>query len=183
MWLNYEELDRSEFVEIKEALLGNGKLFDYLEIEKEYIRSVSQYKWIIEGDAYLELKELAASEYMVSPEYRYEIKGEGHITFHFRCYGQYSDDNRNVAIFLEIDEMLGDAERLTVEMDVKCIGKGIKYKQLMRARSLTLSNRVCGFETFGRDDLHGNECIEWVFAVKMYDVGKDGCGRTLSGLY
>lgn len=54
-------------------------------------------------------------------------------------------------IYVEIDEMRRNIERLRIEVDIKCNDKK-KYRQLMRTQILTQKKRVYGVRVFeGRD--------------------------------
>ena len=169
LWINHQELGKVEFGEIKAALFGDGKLFDFMGIDKESIPSVQQHRWMIEGDEYEELKGLAASEYVVSPSFRYDVKGQCVISFHFRCYGRYSEDDPQCAIFFEITGMPDDMKRLRVEVDIKCV-KNQEFRQLLKTRVLTKEMNYCGFQAFEYEELDKNECIEWVFGVKIFKI-------------
>ena len=172
--MNHNELDREELSEIKAVLFGDGKVFDALSIDKETIPSVQQFQWIIAGDVYEELRALPVSEYIVSPQFAYDVEtgSDRHrIMFHFRFYRQYSVDDPQCAIFLEIDEMSDEVKRLRVEVDMKC-DKKKRFRQLLRTRILSQKQRVTGFVTFHHREVDRNEKMDWMFAVKMFSAEK-----------
>ena len=168
LWVNHRELNKEKFSEIQAALFGEGMLFDILNIDKKTENVVRPYSWVIKGDEYAELKSLAVSEYVTSKEFTYGIFGEEtliRVKFQFRCYGRFSMDNPNCAIFMEIVEMPENMKRLRVEVDVKCSNK---YRQLLRTHILTPENRLCGFQTFDHEEFEWNESLEWLFGVKIF---------------
>ena len=172
LWINHDELDREEFSVIKEILFGEGKVFDALSIDKESIPSVQHINWIIDGNIYQKLKALPASRYISSHQFVYDAStgSDCHrFTFHFRFYRQYSVDDPQCAIFLEIDEMPNELKRLTIEIDMKC-DKERQFKQLLRTRVMSQEQRVTGFVTFHHSELDVNESMKWVFAMKVLNA-------------
>ena len=172
LWINHIELNREEFSEIKAALFEDGKVFDVQSIDKDAIPSVRQFQWNIVGRAYKKLRLLPVSKYIVSPSLVYDVLtgfDRHRITFHFRFYRQYSEEEPQCAIFLEIDEMPDDVKRLRVEIDMKC-DKEKRFRQLLRTRVLSKEQRVTGFITFHHREIEANEKMEWLFAVKMFNA-------------
>ena len=161
LWINLNELGKAEYRDIKVALFGEGKLFDLMGIDKELIPSVQQYRWKIEGVEYEKLKNLLISKYIVSTKHRYVVDGVGEISFYFRCYGRYSDDNPQCAIFLKFDGIPDNLKRLRIEVDIKCVKKR-EFRQLLKTQILTKEHNYCGFQAFEFEELNRNECIEWV---------------------
>ena len=91
------------------------------------------------------------------------------IPFHFRFYGQYSEQDPQCAIFLEIDEIPDEVKRVRVEVDMKC-NKKKQFRQLLRTRVLSAEQRVTGFVTFHHRQIDENESMKWIFAMKILDV-------------
>ena len=144
LWMNHNELDREEFSEIKKVLLGEGKVFDALSIDKETIPSVEQFEWVVDGHLYQKLKALSVSRYISSPQFTYDVPSGSdrhRIEFHFRFYRQYSAGNPQCAIYLEIDEMHEEVKRLRVEVDMKC-DKKKKFKQLAGSKNKPAQARL-----------------------------------------
>ena len=174
LWLNHNELSRMEFGAIKALLFGSDKLFDVLSIEKESIPSVQHFQWTIVGDAYEELTTVPVSEYIVSPEFTYYVETKTdtdcrRIFFHFRFYRQYSVENPQCAIFLEITKIPDEVKRLRIEIDMKC-NKKRQFRQLLRARVLDKDHQITGFVTFPHQQLDEEEEIEWMFAMKILNT-------------
>ena len=170
IWINHHDLDRKENLDIKTALFGDNMLFDRLSIDKSNINTVQQYEWKIESDEYEKCKELAASEYVKSPRFAYNIDGDIVIYFHFNFYGRMSfEDEEYCGIFVEIDEMPKDVKRFNIEVDIKCNEKKA-YRHLLRDQKLTQKKRVCGFRMFKSKALDSNSCFEWVFGVKVFNL-------------
>ena len=167
LWINHNELDIAPFVEIKETLFGDGKLFDIMGVDQDSIGSVREYHWIIGGVEYQELRDLGTSEYITSPQYEYVVNDEVVIPFHFRFHRRYSEDDSKCAVFLEIDSMPKGVDRVRIEVDMKCIKKK-EYRQLLKMHILTKERNVCGFKVFGDEKLVRNESMEWVFGVKIF---------------
>ena len=185
LWINHYELDREEFSGIKEILFGEGKVFDALSIDKETIPSVQQFNWIIDGNTYQKLKALSASRYISSPQFVYDAptgSDRHRITFRFRFYRLYSEANPQCAIYLEIEEMPRGVQRLRIEVDMKC-DKKKKFKQLLRTRVLSTKQRVTGFVIFDHREVDENERMEWMFAVKMFNVDVNEEEAYLRDLY
>ena len=93
LWINHEELNKAEFLEIKTALFGKDMLFDRLSIDQSKIHSVHQYEWVIEDDEYKHLESMAVSEHLDSPQFRYEVSEESTISFHFTLFGRFCPSN------------------------------------------------------------------------------------------
>ena len=109
---------------------------------------------------------LPESEYITSPRFVSAVGGH-RISFHFRFYGKYSEEEPQCAVFLEIVEMPDELKRVRIEVDMKCI-KQRPFRQLLRTRVLSKGRRVTGFHVFGHEELERNESMEWLFAVKMF---------------
>merc|ERR550525_1775718 len=174
LWMNHQELDRREYSSIKAVLFGNGKLFDVLSIDKEGIPMVLEHQWMITGSDYDELKALTATEYTTSPPFIYEMSsGLDHhrITFHFRFYGQYSVEEPQCAIFLELDDIPNGVKRIRIEIDMKCHKKR-NFRHLLRSRILSKEQRTAGYITFDHEEVERNEMMQWVFGVKVFKVDK-----------
>lgn len=173
--MNHHELDRDEFRDIKEILYGHGKLFDALCIDQDTIPSVQQFQWMITGGAYRKLRSLPVSKYIVSPAFEYNVLMDSvchRITFHFRFYRQYSEEESQCAIFLEMDEIPDNVKRLRVEIDMKC-DKNKQFRQLLTTRVLSKKQRVTGFITFDHREVSDNLVMSWMFAVKMFDAEQE----------
>ena len=170
LWINEHELERAEYREIKAALFGDGKLFDALSIDKESIPSVQEYRWRIGGDEYEQLRALSVAEYASSPLFRYDVNGEYDISFHLRCYGQFTADNPQCAVFVEIDEMPDSLKALRIEVDFKAKMASKEHRQLLKTKMLTKEKRVCGFQMFDSEQLDSNTEIEWVIGVKIFSA-------------
>lgn len=171
LWLNHIELDRMEFREIKMVLF---EVFDALSIDKESIPWVPVFPWTIAGVDYEELKALSVSGHIVSPQFVYGVAGTAlhRITFHFKFYGQYSAEDPQCAIFLEIEEIPPEVKRLRIEVDMKC-NKRKPFRQLLRTRFSSKEppeDRGKGFVTFHHRELDENSKMEWIFAVKMFNA-------------
>ena len=52
LWLNHHELEKKPYFKIRDALLGEGKLFDSWGINKEDIPAVQQFQRRIERADY-----------------------------------------------------------------------------------------------------------------------------------
>ena len=182
LWLNHDDLDKDKYRDIKMALLGEGKLFDLLSIDKEHVPSVQQYRWKIDGAEYETMRSLPVSDYVTSVEHQYIVDGVGAISFHFRCYGCYSADNPQCAIFLKFDGIPDNLECLRIEVDIKCVKNKI-FRQLLTTRILTKDRNYCGFQAFECAELDENECIEWVFGVKIFKIKQYAVERELEEQY
>ena len=192
MWLNHDDLDNEELSGIKDALFGKDMLFERLSIDPTKIKSVQQYEWIIEADEYKKCKDLTPSKYLTSPKYincqqnsssiseyvqsplfTFIVDEECTVQFHFKFYGEMDGDNPCCGIFVEIDEMPENMERLRIEVDMKCNEKKA-YRQLMREQILTQTKRVCGINVFEQKELSKNSSLHWVFGVKMFKISMTG---------
>ena len=170
--MNHSELDREEFVEIKTALFGDGKVFDALSIDKESIPSVQQFQWIITRVHYNQVIDLPVSEYIVSPQFVYDITTGPKcflVMFHFRFYARYTVEDPQCAIFLEIDKIPDEVKRLRIGIDMKC-DKKRPFRQLLRTHISSGQQRVTGFVTFHHRELELNQKMNWMFAVKMWNA-------------
>ena len=172
VWMNYNDLDRKENMDIKATLFGDDMLFDCLSIDKSNINSVQQYGWNIEGDEYIKCKELAVSESVQSPRFAFIVDRDSDRCIHFRFnfYGRLSfEDKEYCGIFVEIDEMPEDIKGINIEVDIKCNEKKA-YRQLLRDQKLTQKKRICGFRIFPAKALDNNSCFKWIFGVKIFNV-------------
>ena len=170
VWLNRHDLDCEEHRDVQRALLGDGMLFDRLSIDKSNINAVEQYEWTIAGDEYEKCKELAASEYVKSPQNEYHIASDCIIYFHFNFYGRMTfEDKEYCGVFVEIDEMPDYIKGIDIEVDIKCNEKKA-YRQLLRDQKLTQKKRICGFRIFRTSVLDNNSCFEWTFGVKIFNM-------------
>ena len=177
LWLNHRELEKKQYLQIKEALHGDGKLFDLWGINKEDIPSVRPYQWTIEGYEYQELRNLVVSEYAFSPSFVYPLSSDDLISIRLRCYGQYIEDSPKCAIFIEIEDFPESVEKLRIEADIKCTlyrggvhgkkKKSMEHKQLLKTQILSRSSSVCGFQLFDHEELIDNESLEWMVGVKI----------------
>ena len=207
MWLNHDDLDNEELSGIRSALFGKDMLFERLSIDPTAIKSVQKYEWRIEGDEYQKCKELTVSEdlkspkyvqcqqnslsiseYVESPLFTFIVDEECTVSFHFNFHGEMDEDNPYCGIFVEIDEMPDNMERLRIEVDMKCNEKKA-YRQLMREQILTQTKRVCGINVFEQKELSKNSSLHWVFGVKIFKItmaetedGREDCAE-LQNLY
>ena len=177
VWINHHDLDRKEHSDIKEALFGEGMLFDHLSIDRTKINTVQQYEWRIDGDEYEKCKGLAASEFVQSPRcFEYDIDSDSVICFHFEFYARMAtEDKEYCGIFVEIDEMPEDIKAFNIEIDIKCNEKKA-YRHLMRNQKLTAKKRICGFRIFPTKTLENNASFDWVFGVKIFKINRSEDG-------
>ena len=167
--MNHHDLNNEQLSDIRNELLGKNMMFDRLYIDQSRIKSVEQYKWKIEGDEYEKCKAHSTSQYVQSPRFEYANSGYS-ISFHFNFYGRIcSDDKEYCGIFVELDEMPEDIKRIEIEVDIKCNEKKA-YRHLIRDQQLTREKRRCGFRIFMTSALDKNECFEWTFGVKIFNV-------------
>lgn len=172
LWMNHHELNREEIRAIRSTLFGSGKVFDALSIAKDAIPAAQQFEWPIMGAVYEEFGNLPVSQYITSPQFVYYVAAgsDGYrIPFHFRFYSQYSAEDPQCAIYLEIDEIPRKVERIRIEVDMKCIKKR-QFRQLLRTRVLSSEQRITGFVTFHHREIAENESMKWMFAMKILDA-------------
>ena len=172
LWVNCNELEKEEFEDIKTALFGEGMLFDFLSIDKTTINRVRTNSWMIEGDSYSELKCLSAAEFVESQVFTFgysESAMNQMISYRFRFYGRFSEDNPNCAVSIEILEMPKELKRLRVEVDIKC-NENKKYRQLLRAQILTQKKSICGLQFFEHTELDRNASLLLEFGVKIFKM-------------
>merc|ERR1719242_2687711 len=132
---------------------------------------------MITGSVYKNLESLPPTEYITSPQFVYCVNEKAddldhhQITFHFRFYSQYSVDDPQCAIFLELDDIPDGVKRLRIEVDMKCYKKR-DFRHLLRSRDLSDDRKTVGFITFGHDELKRNGMMQWVFGVKILNVDR-----------
>ena len=110
------------------------------------------------------------AEYASSPLFRYDFNGQFDISFHLRCYGQFTADNPQCAVFVEIDEMPDSLNSLRIEVDFKAKMASKEHRQLLKTKMMTKEKRVCGFQMFDSEQLDSNTEIEWVIGVKIFSA-------------
>ena len=172
IWLNEVDLAKDENISLKNALLGKGKLLDFMRLSKDQIRYVLHKQWVIEGKEYEELKSKPSSEYISSPHYKYDVDKKCGILFRFRCYGRYSAADPHCAIFLEINHMPQNVKNLRIEVDIKCIKKK-EYRQLLRRKALR-NGKTYGFKCFEHSELEHNSRLQWMFGIKIFKKSERG---------
>ena len=176
LWLNHQELDKKSYSKIKDALLGEGKLFDLWDINTSEIPSVQQFRWKLEGNDYEKLMNTSGSMYETSPSFVYFVESDFIIPFHLRCYNKYTENSPQCAIFVEVEEFPQSIRKLRIEADIKatlykkCGGtkKVTKvHRQLMKTQILSRDKNVCGFQLFDHEQLTRNTSLEWMIGVKI----------------
>ena len=180
LWLNHYELNQKQYLKIKNALLGEGKLFDLWGINKAEIPCVQQYQWLLEGDEYQELIDLDVLAYRKSPSFVYFALSEFEMSFHLRCYAKYTEYKPQCAIFVEIENFPKGVKKLRIAADIKgtlyksdkADGKKMKSKvhmQSLNTQILTPEKKICGFQLFDYQQLISidSESLEWMIGVKI----------------
>lgn len=180
LWLNHYELNKKQYLKVKDALLGEGKLFDLWGINKAGIPCVQHYQWLLEGDEYQELKDLDVLVHVKSPSFVYSVHSEFKIPFHLRCYAKYTKYSPQCAIFVEIEEFPKNVKKLRIAADIKgtlykggkADGKKMKSKehiQSLNTQILTPEKKICGFQLFDYQQLTSIdiESLEWMIGVKI----------------
>ena len=167
IWINFNELYQSKYNSVKKALFGRNKLFESLGIDAAKINLVQQFEWVIQREELQNLKDAESGNFILSPSYQYMFDGRDTILFHMICYGKYSEESPNCAIFVKFDVFPKSMKRLRIEIDIKCHKKK-EYRRLLKTQSLSPEHPSTGFQAFRFEKLSQNKSIRWVLGMKIF---------------
>ena len=93
------------------------------------------------------------------------------MAFHLQCSAKYSDESQKIAIFLYLDSLPINIEKVRVEFDLLCESDTKHtYRNFMEPQWLWKNKQYCGFQTFPSSRLSKYKFIKWRLGIKIIQI-------------